>query len=98
MTDFRQVSDNDGHVVQALGIKSTEAVDGSVSTTNSTTVTETSIMRVVSTSNINIDIGTSPTATTSTALLPAGVVEYFKLNPTEKIAVLGGVANISTME
>ena len=45
-------------------------------------------IRVVSTIAGHIDIGVSPTATTSTQLLPANEIESIKISAGEKIAVL----------
>ena len=45
-------------------------------------------IRVVSTIACHIDIGVSPTATTSTQLLPANEIETIKISAGEKIAVL----------
>ena len=45
-------------------------------------------IRVVSTIACHIDIGGSPTATTSTQLLPANEIETIKISAGEKIAVL----------
>jgi len=45
-------------------------------------------IRVVSTIACHINIGVSPTATTSTTLLPANEVETIKISAGEKIAVL----------
>jgi len=46
------------------------------------------LIRLVSTTNCHVEFGTNPTATTNSAYLPAGVVEYFKVNTGEKVAAI----------
>lgn len=46
----------------------------------------TGLIRVVATVDCYIDISINPTATTSSSLLPAGVVEYFGTSPGERIS------------
>lgn len=48
-------------------------------------------IRVVSTTNCHINIGDNPTAAATDnngIYLPAGVVEYFHVNPGQKVAVI----------
>lgn len=47
---------------------------------------QTTIVRVVSTTDCHIRFDGTPTATTSSMLLPANVVEYFRVTPGHKIA------------
>ena len=47
---------------------------------------QTTIVRVVSTTDCFIRFDANPTATTSHMYLPANVVEYFRVTPGEKIA------------
>lgn len=96
--DVRQLIDNNRNTVAALRISSVEEVDGSGGSAQSTAVTDESIIRIVSESDIRVAFGTNPTATSTSTLIPAGVVEYFRLNVNDKVAVLSGVANITTME
>jgi len=49
-------------------------------------------IRVVSTIGCHIAIAASPTATTSTQLLPADEIEIIKISAGEKIAVLRGAS------
>ena len=49
-------------------------------------------IRVVSTIACHITIAASPTATTSTQLLPASEIEIIKISAGEKIAVLRGAS------
>jgi hypothetical protein len=41
-------------------------------------------------------IGDDPTAVATSPALPAGSWEYFPIKPGQKVAILGGKANIST--
>jgi len=98
MTGATQLVDDNGKPIQALRINSTQAVDGTSATTQSTAFTTVGIIRVVSNVDINIAQGSSPSATTSTCFIPAGSIEYFRVNENDKIAVLGGIGNITLME
>ena len=53
--------------------------------------------RVVADATCHIEFGVNPTATTSTIYIPAGDVEYFKISPGEKVAVIGS-ANLYITE
>lgn len=59
------------------------------------------IVRLTATVDTHIEIGANPTATTSSMLLPKGVVEYFKVNSGDKIAHIqsssGGDLYITTV-
>lgn len=48
----------------------------------------TGIVRLCPTSDCYVAFGANPTASSSSLLLPAGAVEYFGINPGDKIAVL----------
>ena len=61
----------------------------STSTANTTAFQAgTNMVRVVATTSCHIKFAGSPTATTSDAKLPPNVVEYFTVNPGEKIAAI----------
>ncbi len=59
------------------------------------------VLRFVSTVNCHIEFGLTPTATTSSMFLPAGLVEYFQRKPGHSIAVRqstsAGIIYISSM-
>ena len=76
--------------IQALPLGTTQTVSvTSSSAANSTAFAAgTTVVRVVSTTDCHIIFATSPTATTSTAYLPANQVEYFKATAGEKIAAI----------
>ena len=61
---------------------------GSSSSARSAFTDGTEYVRVVSTIACHIHVAVSPTATTSTTLLPANEVETIKVSAGEKIAVL----------
>jgi hypothetical protein len=45
--------------------------------------------------HVHILVGTSPTATTSSTIVPCGLIEYIVVSPGDKIAVLrGGGTNV----
>ena len=48
-------------------------------------------VRIVADADCHIAFGVNPTATTSSIYVPADDVEYFKVSPGEKVAVIGSV-------
>lgn len=48
-------------------------------------------VRVCADAACHIEFGVNPTATTSKIYLPADDIEYFKVSPGEKVAVIGTV-------
>jgi hypothetical protein len=48
----------------------------------------TTIFRIMCTADVYLAVGLSPTATSSSAFLPANYIEYFQIGPGEKIAVI----------
>lgn len=60
------------------------AYDGSVQSA----VIAAEMVRLVATTDCHVAVGTNPTATTSSMLLPAGVPEYFALLPDQRIAAI----------
>ena len=71
-----------------LGTTQTVSVTSSSAASSSAIAAGTTVVRVVSTTDCHIIFATSPTATTSTAYLPASQVEYFKATAGEKIAAI----------
>lgn len=47
-----------------------------------------SIIRVAVNQDTYIAVGSNPTATTNSLMMPAGSVEFFAVNPSDKVAVL----------
>lgn len=94
-----QPVDENGKSVPCLKIGTTEIIDGtSASAQSTTTFTANTVIRVVSDSAVNLAVGANPTATSSTLLLPANTVEYFRISAGQEIAVLGGSLNLTVME
>lgn len=68
-----------------LGTVQTVSVSGTSAATSNAFGTNTTVIRVVCTSDCHIVIAGTPTATTSHSLLPANVVEYFRINGEETL-------------
>jgi len=49
---------------------------------------QTGLVRVCASTDCNIAFGINPVATATSLYLPAGAIEYFGVNPGEKIAVI----------
>ena len=96
---MKLIRDMNGNVVQVVRINqaTTQVVDGTSATTQSTVIDANadSLVRIAATADIYIAIGTNPTASATTILLPAGSVEWFEIPAAAKIAVFGGKANIT---
>ena len=76
-----------------LGTTQTVSVTGNSAANSTAFAAGTTVVRVVSTTDCHIIFATSPTATTSTAYLPANQVEYFKATAGEKIAAIRANSN-----
>jgi hypothetical protein len=62
---------------------------GAASVQSAVVGTQTFAVRVASTGACHIEIGPNPTATATSALIPANVAgEYFKVSPGDKVAVI----------
>ena len=71
-----------------LGPTQTVSETSSLAANSTAFAAGTTVVRVVSTTDCHIIFATSPTATTSTAYLPANQVEYFKADEGDKIAAI----------
>ena len=71
----------------------TISVSGTSAATSTAFGDNTTIVRLVSTTDCHLRFGTSPTATTSNMMLPANVVEYFKVTPGVKLAAIQRLAS-----
>lgn len=97
--DLNQPKDQSGYPVPCLrpipgtGIN----VDGTSGSAQSAAL-DAKIIRIAANSDINILFGSNPTALTTSCKMFAGSTEYFKFNSGDKVAVLGGIANIVIME
>lgn len=65
-----------------------QAVTFSTSTASSAFNTQTRLVRILADANCHVEVGSAPTATTSNMYLPAGVPEYFTVQPGDKIAAV----------
>ena len=68
-----------------------------LNTNNSSTASaafgsQTEYIRIVGDANCHFVLGASPTASATSALLPSGEIEIFKVSPGEKIAVFHGTS------
>jgi len=90
-----QPQDNNYNAVQCMRLGTVENIaDGSASASAFDSV---QVVRVVSADDVYVTIGPTPTATTSDTFIPAGVVEYLKVLHGDKIAVTGGILNVTIM-
>lgn len=82
---------------QAICIGTSQVITTSASSQQSTAVSDqTSIVRLFCTKDCFIQIGQNPTVTasgTTGAFLPGGIIEYFGVNPKDKIAVIQASAS-----
>lgn len=77
---------------KGMQVKSTEKVTSSGTSAQSAAFADNIYyVRVVGDAACHIEFGSSPTATTSKVYLPADDIEYFKVSPGEKVAVIGTV-------
>ena len=61
---------------------------GSTSAASSAFGSETREVRIVTTVDAYVEFGSSPTASSSSLIVPAFTVEYFRVAPASKVAVL----------
>ena len=77
---------------KGMQVKSTEKVTSSGTSAQSAAFADNIYyVIVVADAACHIEFGTSPTATTSKVYVPADDIEYFKVSPGEKVAVIGTV-------
>jgi hypothetical protein len=77
---------------KGMQVKSTEKVTSSGTSAQSAAFADNIYyVRVVADAACHIEFGTNPTATTSKVYVPADDIEYFKVSPGEKVAVIGTV-------
>lgn len=78
-----------GHDIPALGWGTTLVRAFTGSSAQSAAVDDTTfVVRLVATTDCFVALGANPTATTSSAYLPAGIVEYVSITPGHKVAAL----------
>ena len=77
---------------KGMQVKSTEKVASSGTSAQSAAFADNIYyVRVVADAACHIEFGSNPTATTSKVYVPADDIEYFKVSPGEKVAVIGTV-------
>jgi len=92
-----QEIDNSSYSSQLVSLTNTSVATASaVSTSNG-------IVRIAVTNACYMKIATTPTATSSDTLLPAGSISFFKMASGDKVALLGlaattGTATVTAME
>lgn len=69
-------------------------LDGTIAAAHSAALTST-LIRVAAIDDIRIAIGVNIEASATSTYMPAGMVEWFKIIPGERISVFGGEANIT---
>ena len=79
-----------------LGTTQTVAV-GSSSAQSTAVSGKLNVYRVIASCDTHIEFGTNPTATTSSAMLPAYTIEYIVIPEGEKMAVLKFATQTGTM-
>ena len=83
-------NDSNNNVMQIVGYGTTQSIAiGGSSVQSAATGLDADVVRLVATSDCNIAIGANPTASpTTSAFLPAGVVEYVEITGGQKVAVI----------
>jgi len=96
---MKQLYDANGNPIPVLKLGTHEEIDGtSASAQNSTAIT-TRLIRIFAVSGtVRFLIGPNPTALATSIPLAEGAEIYQPINSGQKIAVLGGVANVAQVE
>lgn len=85
--------------VGRLGTHQKVAYTGTAGTITNAVGSQTRKVRVMATTDAYIVIGSSPTATANDPPLPANSVEYFSINPGEKVSAIqvasGGTLHVT---
>jgi hypothetical protein len=77
---------------KGMRVISTEKVTSSGSSVQSAAFAENiEYVRIAADAACHLEFGVNPTATTSKVYVPADDIEYFKVSPGEKVAVIGTV-------
>ena len=96
-----QIKDDNGYIMPVVKFAASQNVSYDASVQSNAVSTHVDVVRVVATTDCHIQIGTNPTATTSSAFLPAGVVEYIGIKGGDKVAAIkrsgstAGVLNVT---
>ena len=103
MTDITKLAqDQFARSIQAVALGAVTNITTNTSTSTamgSGVATYTAVVRLVATTDTWVQIAASPTAASSTSLLPAGVAEYFRVEAGWKVAglavSLAGTLNVT---
>lgn len=69
-------------------VKSQKLSIGSTSVESDAALLASTVVRLLSSSDCFIEVGASPTATSSSMFLPVGTIEYFVISVGQKVAVI----------
>jgi hypothetical protein len=83
-----QLKDDNGQIMPVVKFAASQGVSYDASVQSTAVSANATVIRVVATTDCHIQIGVNPTATTSSAFLPAGVVEYIGIKPGDKVAAI----------
>lgn len=96
-----QLKDDNGQIMPVVKFAASQNVSYDASVQSTAVSANATVVRLVATTDCHVQIGTNPTATTTSAFLPAGVVEYVGIKPGDKVAAIkrssgtAGVLNIT---
>lgn len=88
--------DANGSPMNMMPLSDGHDVDGSVASAQSNAIQGESVRILALDATIRFLIGDDPAALATSPALPAGSWEYLPIKPGQKVAILGGKANIST--
>jgi hypothetical protein len=95
-----QFDDLNGNAVHVLALDTTVVIDGTQGSATTSVFIEPAVVRIASKGDLYLTMGENPTSSPETgALLRGDLVEFFKVEANDKIAVYGDfVAYITTMK
>jgi hypothetical protein len=97
MEKLELIKDDNGNPVPIVNLTASHDVDGTGASAQSNIILGRAV-RILSLDNIlRIEIGTNPTALTTSLALAALSEIYLPIKAGNKVAILGGKANISTV-
>ena len=87
--------DDEGRPVMLFQYAKSQNVDGTSASAQSAAINA-YFVRIAATDNaLRIAVGSNPTATATSLYIPAGQIDILPIVPGQKVAVLGGIANIA---
>jgi len=87
--------DANGNPIQVMKLGTAADVDGTSASAQSAALSGNLVRIVATDADIRFLIGTDPTALTTSHFLPVGAEIWMPINVGDKVAVLGGIANIA---